>query len=804
MNRQIQRQKMQQRLSPQQLLLMRLLQMPVTSLETVIKEEVEQNPMFETDNCNQSMTESIDSMSEEDDANPFADDEDYRYRERMETDKNRKEREQVFADEVSFLDNLLEQLGLKNISKRQYDIAYELIGCLDDSGFLSRDLQLIANDLAFRQGVEVSDDEMLDALQVVQSLEPAGVGARDLRECLSLQLHRKDERSRAILNATAIVDDYFDLFAKHRFEPICEKLALSKTDFDEALAVIRSLDPRPGSSEGDAPDSKGYIIPDVFITRHSGHLSFGVNDRNLPELRLNAEYQELIRRLSKASKRDKQEEETFAYLTEKDESAQMLISTLQQRHQTISRIFDAIVKEQRKFFMTGNPADLRPLLQKDIADATGFDVSTVSRVVNSKYVQTDFGTIPLKDCFSKSLTNNEGEEVATESIKVILRQVVDAEDKQHPITDEELCAVLKEKGFPLARRTVAKYRESLGIPVARLRKVLNMIVFSAFLGLAFLLIGGNKVCAQAPMSYYDSIVYRKQHGSKPIKKTVEPTAHPQVKEVDSSLLKGDEMIDQYYSAGNDMPSFMWYGNSFSQCRVRPKTIPMDSLPDAINIKLVNSDDEFCFPIKNIITSPYGWRWNRPHRGVDIRLNTGDPVRCAFNGVVRIACPMGAYGNLVVVRHFNGLETVYGHLSKINVRPKQTVAAGYVLGYGGSTGRSTGPHLHFEVRFQYECFDPEWILDFQTFKLRTHKLHLDKTYFGITKPTSSKKDSYKADKSYVKETASEPKKPREVYYTIKHGDKLSIVASRYKTTVESIKELNPDIVKFKPGMKIRVR
>lgn len=804
MNRQTQQLKMQQKLSPQQLLLMRLLQLPVTSLEQVIKDEVEQNPLLEMDNCNQTMTESIDPVVDEDDINPFSEDEDYRYRERMETDKNREAREQVFATEGSFIDYLVNQMDMKDLTERQYAIAYELIGCLDDSGYLGRDLQLIANDMAFRQGIEVSDEEMYQALQVVQSLDPAGIGARNLRECLSLQLHRKETRSRAILNATAIVDDYFDLFTNHRFEPICERLALSATDFDEALAVIRSLDPKPGNSGGDFSSGAQYIIPDMTITQHSGNLVYAVNDSNLPELHLSVFYKELHQQLTNGSKGGAEQDEALAFLNEKEERALTLINTLRQRHETISRIFAAIVKEQKTFFMTGDVADLRPLRQRDISVATGFDVSTVSRVVNSKFVQTDFGTIPLKACFSKSLTNEEGEEVATEGIKVVLRQLIDAEDKQDPITDKELCALLKEKGFPLARRTVAKYRESLGIPVARLRKGLKFIVFSAFIGLAFLMIGGSQVCAQTPMSYYDSIVYKKQHGTKPVRKPAESVSQQKENVVDSSLLKGDELIERYYSAGNDMPSFMWYGNSFSQCRVRPKTVPMDSLPDAINIKLVDSDDEFCFPMKNCITSPYGWRWNRPHRGVDIRLNTGDPVHCAFNGVVRIACPMGAYGNLVVVRHFNGLETVYGHLSKINVRPKQTVAAGHVLGYGGSTGRSTGPHLHFEVRFQYECFDPEWILDFQTYKLRTHKLHLDKSYFGITKPSSSKKDSYKADKSYVKETAPERKKPREVYYTIKHGDKLSIIASRYKTTVESIKELNPDIQKYKPGIKIRVR
>lgn len=270
--------------------------------------------------------------------------------------------------------------------------------------------------------------------------------------------------------------------------------------------------------------------------------------------------------------------------------------------------------------------------------------------------------------------------------------------------------------------------------------------------------------------------------------------------VDSNLLRGDELIDQFYNSSKPSPSAMWYGNNFSDSRVRLKNTSMDSLPDEINIRLIKSDDEFCFPVKNVITSPYGWRWNRPHRGVDIALNTGDPVRSAFPGVVRIAKPMGAYGNLVVVRHYNGLETVYGHLSKIKVKPKQVVRAGDVLGLGGSTGRSTGPHLHFEVRFQYETFDPEWILDFKTYTLRTKKLHLDKSYFGITQP-KSKNDhlAYKADKSYVKEPTK-----KNLYYVIQDGDSWEDISIKFSTPIDKIKEMNDGIKKPIAGTRIRVR
>lgn len=254
---------------------------------------------------------------------------------------------------------------------------------------------------------------------------------------------------------------------------------------------------------------------------------------------------------------------------------------------------------------------------------------------------------------------------------------------------------------------------------------------------------------------------------------------------------------------------MWYGMHLPDSYVKKPSITMDSIPDEITITLVKDYSEFCFPIKNVITSPYGWRerWNRPHRGVDIALNTGDPVRCAFNGVVRIAKSFGGYGNLIVVRHDNGLETVYGHLSRINVKQMQLVKAGEVIGFGGSTGHSTGPHLHFEVRFQYEAFDPEWILDFKTYTLRTRKLYLNKTYFGISKPRNKKDVAYKADKSIVKEqptkSSDTPKKKTEFYVT-KRGDTWEKVAKKFKISETQLKSLNPDISgKLPVGEEIRV-
>lgn len=281
------------------------------------------------------------------------------------------------------------------------------------------------------------------------------------------------------------------------------------------------------------------------------------------------------------------------------------------------------------------------------------------------------------------------------------------------------------------------------------------------------------------------------------------SALPLAAQRDTTVRKGPEFYN-----GDGSEVLMWrlfYRDNLAGNLVRPRTLPLDSLPDEVNLRLLKDSGGFCFPMRNIITSPYGWRdrWQRPHRGVDILLRTGDPVRACFDGVVRIARAMGGYGNVVVLRHENGLETVYGHLSKIVVKPRQKVSAGDIIGLGGSTGRSTGPHLHFEVRFQYEPFDPEWILDFTNYTLRTRRLHLDKTYFGISRPKDRRHPIFKADKSFVKERPVRSQ-PREVYYEVKNGDTLERIAMMHSTTVDRLKELNPKLKKAKAGMRIRVR
>ena len=818
-----QKMKMQQKLSPQQLMLMQLLQLPVTELEQKLKEEVEKNPLLEITDQAPAQMESLPDQEVGDSLMADADDDDYSYRERQERDKNQDRHEMMYVAETSFVDRLMAQLALKPLTDRQRMIADELIGSLDDAGYLSREVALVANDMAFTQGVEVSDDEVLEVLRVVQSLDPAGIGARSLQECLSLQLNRIAQPSPAEQAATAVVDRCFDLFVKHNYARIVDQLGISEELLEEAIGCIRKLNPKPGMGDGEAAQSH-YIIPDFIVTRMDETLHLALNDAHLPQLKLDAYYVDMLKGMKTAARPTAGDREAIDYLQTNLESATGLMEVLRQRQVTMMRVMQVILKRQRRFFLTGDSADLKPLLQKDVAELTGYDISTISRVVNSKYVQTEFGTFLLKECFSQGVTTESGDEVSVEAVRQELQQLVDNEDKRSPLTDDDLAQRLNEKGYPVARRTVAKYREKMGIPIGRLRRMLKVVL--PF----FLIFMAGTVNAQRPQqkeSYYDSLVNsqiregerkaraaaapkdkkaRETGKARPALEIHEPEPEPTV--VDSLLAAEDEFIDMVYDASIPPPSMLWYGRDLSGARVRLRNLVMDSLPDEITIRLLKGDEKFCFPVKNIITSPYGWRmrWNRPHRGVDIRLNTGDPVRVAFNGVVRIARPMGAYGNLVVVRHYNGLETVYGHLSKIQVKPLQIVRAGQVLGLGGSTGRSTGPHLHFEVRFQYEPFDPEWILDFSNYTLRTRKLYLDKTYFGIRRPRSGETLEFKADKSIVPEEpvkkAPPPRKP--VYQAVRKGDTWEKVAARNNTTVEALKRLNPDITKLKKGDKVRVK
>lgn len=801
MIRQSQQQKQILKLTPQQILLMKLIQMPVSDLARHIKDEVEKNPLLEE--VAPSSVELPEAVDDEDDD---WDDEDYRYRERMERDKNERRTEHLYAAEESTLDRLIAQLDVKSLTDRQRTIAREIVGSIDENGYLSRDLMLIVNDLAFRQGLEVSPREAEEVLAVIQQCDPVGIGARNLQECLSVQLHHLDYHNAAQSDAILVVDQYFDLFSRRQYERIQERCGWDRQRLEAAIQLIQRLNPKPGLDNAESGSAAPYVVPDFYVTLHGSVLTVAPNDAWLPALQLNEYYNTLSEQLSAGPRRSGNDQATLTFLRTQADEARTFIDTLGQRQHTLGEIVDYIVRYQSRYFISGDPCDLRPLQQKDVAEATGYDTSTVSRVVNGKYLQTDFGVVALKDCFTKALSTGDGDEVGVEHIKATLRRLVEQEDKSAPLTDEALTAALKNEGIPVARRTVAKYREMLGIPVGRLRR--QLLILFLILNSQFLILSSFSASAQVN-AYYDSLINAQMHTPSNDKKSAPPDKDRTPYTKKQSQLRPTpppappvQSSNQQTDTTNSMGvGVLWYGNHFSSHRVRERVLPLDSLPDEINLRLVKNDTDFCFPVKGVINSPYGWRWERAHRGVDIRLTTGTPVRCAFAGVVRVACPMGAYGNLIVVRHYNGLETAYAHLSKINVKPRQAVQAGDIIGLGGSTGRSTGPHLHFEVRFLYENIDPEWLLDFTTFTLRTKRLHLDKSYFGVTRPKRGEALAYKADKSYVKE---QPESNGMRYYTVKEEDDLQLIALKCRTTVAKLKELNPEMKKVKKGMRLRVK
>ena len=770
--KQIQRQQLQQKLSPQQIQLMRLLQLPVTDLEQAIKEEIEKNPLLEAEApANEESFEALHAT--DNNASDWDSDEEdfgYDYHEHLESDPNAARHEFVISDTPSFSDRLNDQLITRHLTDRQRLIANELIGTLDEAGYLSRDLDLVTNDMAFRQGIDATPEEVLEVLRIIQSLEPAGIGARNLQECLLLQLERNSESSQnsELTIATSIVRDHFDDFANHRYERICAALGINQKQLDEAAALIRRLNPKPGSSEAESELAAASFTPDIILQQHDGELHFYLNDGNLPRLSLNTYYTDLLAEMESVGTRhgaSAADKETINFLRTKQADAQGFIDLLQQRHDTIVRVMRYIVKHQRRFLLTGDPDLMQPMRQREVADATGLDISTISRMANSKYLQTDFGTIPLKDCFSKGMSNEAGEEVSVETVKQRLSDAIEKEDKRAPLSDDALTKLLNSQGFPLARRTVAKYREQLGFPVARLRRLMILL----FILLSPSLFHLSSLSAQ--VSYYDSLIavrleaaerQNQQLEKRNQEKAARDAAAKKQQQQAQERSRRSSSNSELQASNSELTAAMvpmWY-SGFPHNRVNPMgRTCIDMLPDEITLKLVTDSSDFCFPIKHPKTSNYGWRWERGHHGVDIGLTVGEPIHCAFSGIVRVATRMGGYGNCIVVRHPNGLETLYGHLSKINVQPNQEVEAGEVIGLGGNTGNSTGPHLHFECRFLYQTFDPEWILDFSNYSLRTRRLHLDKSYFGIYQPRKGKTLDYKADKSTIKESKNKNRKKR---------------------------------------------
>ena len=461
---------LQQKLSPQQIQMIKLLELPAVQLEQRIKQEIEDDIVLEEE-----------ERSSEDDEQPqqisvdeyLHDDDTPSYKSRINNfSKDDKQRPVYLTEGRSLQEYLIEQLRYRNLPERDMRLAVYLVGSIDEDGYLRRDLESVADDIAFTVGVETTAGELERLLNVIHELEPAGIGARDLRECLLLQMAQMPINTRPRRLARKILTNYFDEFVKKHYEKLMARLQISEDDFREAIAEIRRLSPKPGNlyAEG-GTDTTPYIIPDFLLDYQDGRFTLSLNSYNVPEVRVNRRYMEMIREMVGSDGRVREKDkEAIQFVKSKIDSAKWFISAIKQRHDTLMRTMQTILDYQEEYFKDGDKSKLRPMILKDIADRTGLDVSTISRVVNSKYVQTQFGIILLKSLFSEAMQTDSGEEVSSYEIKNILQECIDEEDKRRPLTDETLMDILNSKGYRIARRTVAKYREMLGIPVARLRK----------------------------------------------------------------------------------------------------------------------------------------------------------------------------------------------------------------------------------------------------------------------------------------------------------------------------------------------
>ena len=449
-----------QKLSPQQIQMIKLLELPSLLLEQRIKQEIEENPVLEENVREESDGEelrkeiSVEEYLREDDTPAY----------KLRTNNYSKDDRQpsvYISGGRSLQEFLEEQLGYKELSVRDEAIAKYLIGSLDDDGYLRRDLVSVSDDIAFSIGLDLS----------VEELEPSGVGARNLQECLLLQLRSLEPLNEVQQLARRILSDYFDDFAKKHYDRLLARLGVAREEFSEAIEEIRHLSPKPGNLYSDASDDTApYVIPDFILDYREGEFDLRLNSYNIPDLKVNRRYMEMLRDSMAGGTTAEQDREAVQFVRSKIDSAKWFISAIKQRHDTLLGTMTEIFDYQREYFIDGDPKRLKPMILRDIAERTGLDVSTISRVVNSKYVQTHFGIIPLKSLFSEAMQTDSGEEVSSHEIKQILSDCIADEDKQHPLTDEALMNILNERGYHIARRTVAKYREMLKIPVARLRR----------------------------------------------------------------------------------------------------------------------------------------------------------------------------------------------------------------------------------------------------------------------------------------------------------------------------------------------
>ncbi len=474
-----------QKLSPQQIQLMKMIKLPTLDFEQRIKQELEENPALEIGKENDTFEEQdgYDDSTDYDDNDHInaddinvdeylSDDDIPEYRTKSNNYSEDDQQKTIpIAAETSLSQHLINQLYGFRFESIELDIAEFLVGSIDDSGYIRRDLSQIVDDLAFTQNIMVELDAVEQVLKHIQQLDPSGVGARDLQECLSIQLQRKT-RSKDQDTALLIIDNHFDLFSKKHYDKLMSKLELTPEQLKSAISEIERLNPKPGSSFAGQNKNIEQIVPDFTLKIVDGELDLKLNGRNAPELHISHSYNEMLKGYKASVDKSKAQQDAVMFIKQKLDAAKWFIDAVQQRQQTLMLTMSAIMTHQKEYFLSGDERDLKPMILKDIADEIDMDVSTVSRVANGKYVDTPYGTKILKSFFSESMTNDQGEEVSTREIKSILKTLVEQEDKKRPITDEQLAIELKNEGYPIARRTVAKYREQLEIPVARLRKQL--------------------------------------------------------------------------------------------------------------------------------------------------------------------------------------------------------------------------------------------------------------------------------------------------------------------------------------------
>lgn len=475
---------MLQRLSPQQIQLIKLLELPALQLEQRIKKEIEENPVLE---------EGVAQEEYSKDEKKEKEDEKEEYEEEFSLDdyindddipdyklnisnysKDDKVVDIPYSEGFSLQEHLLEQLRLKKLNEKEEILSKYLIGSLDEAGYLRRELDAIVDDLAFSQNILTTVEELEDALKIVQDLDPIGVGARNLQECLLLQIDKKEEISEVSKNAKIILTDYFDEFSKRHYAKIIKSMNISSDDIKEAMEAIVKLNPKPGGNFSSSLNKTAQqITPDFILKIIDGEPMVTLNSKNIPLLRVSKSYEEMLRGMKdKKEKPSKSEKQAVGFVKQKLDSAKWFIEAIRQRQNTLLSTINAIIGFQKDYFVQGDETKLRPMILKDIAELTNLDISTISRVANSKYIQTHFGILPLKFFFSEGMETSDGETVSTREIKRILQECIDGEDKRKPLTDEKLAQILQDKGYKIARRTVAKYREQLDILVARLRKEL--------------------------------------------------------------------------------------------------------------------------------------------------------------------------------------------------------------------------------------------------------------------------------------------------------------------------------------------